>query len=220
MKYGTITADPPWPYDTTRSGRSAMQKPLDGPGKLHKSDGTESLGVHDFTYPIMEISEICALPVSDWAEPDAHLWLWTTNAFMREAYQVVDAWGFTPKTILTWGKVKKDDPTCPSMKVGHYLRGATEHAILAVRGKTPKPVKAVPTLLLTPRIQRHSQKPDEFYDVVESVSPGPYLEMFSRKSHDGWDAWGNQTGTLDETTVEATPAAEPSIHDLWLAQRG
>lgn len=191
MKYGTITADPPWPYDTAVKGTRALPaQPVADGSRLQNP-------VSAWTYDPMSLPEICALPVSDWAEKDAHLWLWTTNAFMREAYDVVDAWGFTPKTILTWGKVKKDDPTTPSMKVGHYLRGATEHAILAVRGRTPKPTKAVPTLLLTPRIQRHSQKPDEFYDVVESVSPGPYLEMFSRKSHDGWDAWGNQTGTLD-----------------------
>ena len=213
MKYGTITADPPWPYENAMKGESA-------PTAFVKDGSRRQVSVSDWTYRPMPLPEICALPVSDWAEPNAHLWLWTTNAFMREAYQVVDAWGFTPKTILTWGKVKKDDPTSPSMKVGHYLRGATEHAILAVRGRTPKPVKAVPTLLLTPRIQRHSQKPDEFYDVVESVSPGPYLEMFSRKSHDGWDAWGDQTGTLDETPAQATSATELSIHDLWLAQRG
>lgn len=201
-RFATITADPPWPYDTAVKGTRAL------PAQLVADGSRLQRPVSDWTYDPMPIEEIKALPVSEVALPDAHLWLWTTNAFMREAYEVVDAWGFTPKTILTWGKVKKDDPTTPSMKSGYYLRGATEHAILAVRGRTPKPQKAVPTLLLTPRIAQHSRKPDEFYDVVETISPGPYLEMFARRTHDGWSSWGNQ---LDDPVLESGDASTTEL---------
>lgn len=191
-EYGCIVADPPWPYDTAVKGTRAL------PAQTVADGSRLMTPVSSWSYEPMALPDIQALPVGSWAAADAHLWMWTTNAFMDEAYDVVRAWGFTPKSILTWGKVKKDDLTSPSMKVGHYLRGATEHAILAVRGRTPKPSKAVPTLLLTPRLQTHSSKPDEFFtDVAEVISPGPRLEMFARRTRRGWDAWGDQVGVHD-----------------------
>jgi N6-adenosine-specific RNA methylase IME4 len=119
------------------------------------------------------------------AERDAHVYLWTTNAFMVEAHQIVRAWGFTPKTICTWGKVQPDGR--PSMKTGHYFRGATEHVIFGLRGRLPFPPEhPTPTLWLWPRLP-HSVKPDAFYDLVERVSPGPYAELFARRARFGWD---------------------------------
>lgn len=187
VKYRTITADPPWPYDTRVKGTRAL------PAQL-VADGSRLMRpVSDWTYEPMALADIAALPVSEWADGNAHLYLWTTNSFMAEAHEVAKVWGFAPKTIITWGKVKKDDPTSPSMKSGYYFRGATEHAIFATRGTLPKPEVAIPTLYLHPRIARHSSKPEAFYtDVVERVSPGPYLEMFARTERPGWDAWGDQ----------------------------
>lgn len=186
-KFHTITADPPWPYDTRVNRTRAL------PAQL-VADGSRLMRpVSDWTYEPMPLDDIKSIPVGEWAHKDAHLYLWTTNAFMAEAYEVATAWGFTPKTIITWGKVKKGDPTTPSMKSGYYFRGATEHAIFATRGVLPKPQVAIPTLYLHPRIATHSSKPEAFYtDVVERVSPGPYLEMFARTERPGWVARGDQ----------------------------
>lgn len=184
--YTTLVVDPPWPYDTAVKGTRALPaQPIADGSRLQRP-------VSDWSYDAMSMSDLRAMPVSDLVGRNAHLWLWTTNAFMGEAWALAATWGFTPKSILTWGKVKKDDPTSPSMKTGYYLRGATEHAIFATRGSLPKPTRAVPTLLLTPRIPQHSRKPDEFYDLVPDVSPGPYAELFSRKIREGWDVWGDQ----------------------------
>jgi len=136
----------------------------------------------------MSISDLCALHPT--ADTNAHLYLWFTNAFGAEAHQIATAWGFKPKTILTWVKVKPDGT--PSMKTGYYFRGATEHVLFAVRGSLPLQTDApLPTAWLWPRLG-HSIKPDAFFDLVEMCSPGPYLELFSRRARLGWDTWGDQ----------------------------
>lgn len=160
--YRTIVADPPWQY------RSAATK---ADARKH--------------YQTLPLADICELGIAQEAAKDAHLWLWTTNAFMEQGHQVVRAWGFEPMTILTWCKKQPG--------VGYYLRNNTEHCIFATRGKPIVPeIKAMATWFIWPR-SAHSQKPEAFYDLVEQVSPGPYLELFARRNRLGWDTWGNES---------------------------
>jgi N6-adenosine-specific RNA methylase IME4 len=162
-RHRVIVIDPPWKYDnrvedTTHRGRNQ--------------------------YPDMSIEEICALPVKSFAEDDCVLWLWTTNAFMRDAFKCLDAWGFKDKTILTWDKV--------NLGLGDYLRNVTEHCILAVRGKPILQLTNQTTIIREKR-REHSRKPDAFYDLVEALCPGSKLEMFSREPREGWQQWGAET---------------------------
>lgn len=161
--FRVIVADPPWNYEK-RTG-----------DLTHRSD---------LPYPSMSIEEICALPVADFAHDDCILWLWTTNAHMRESYAVLDAWGFQSKTILTWVKDR--------IGTGDWLRGQTEHCHLAVRGKPTILTTGQSTVINGP-LQAHSQKPDSFYSLVESVCPGSKLEMFCRSPREGWAVWGNES---------------------------
>ena len=133
-------------------------------------------------YPSTSLDDIGAirLPAAD----NCILWLWTTNSFMHEAFHIVDEWGFERKTILTWEKDK--------MGLGSWLRGKTEHCILATRGKPGIKLTNQTTILHGPR-REHSRKPDEFFDVVEEMCPEPRLEMFARKQRPGWTVHGNET---------------------------
>lgn len=132
-------------------------------------------------YPEMDLDTIKALPVGDRAEPNCVLWLWCTNAHMAEAYACLGAWGFTAKTILTWDKGR--------IGCGSWLRGRTEHCIVATRG-TPTVTLAGQSTLLQASTREHSRKPDEFYDLVESLCPGTRLEWFARERRPGWQCWG------------------------------
>ena len=182
--YATIVADPPWPYASAESGSFVIPKPGD--------QGTHQRGVETMGFGVMSMADLCALPVADLAAPNAHLYLWTTNAFMVEAHDIARAWGFKPKTILTWTKVHQDDPSRVSMKTGYYFRGATEHALFCVRGSLPlQCAEGLPTGYLWPRIGKHSVKPAAFGDLVEKASPGPYVELFARQPRLGWDHWGH-----------------------------
>jgi N6-adenosine-specific RNA methylase IME4 len=183
MKYRTIVADPPWPYESAASGRFVIPK---------RRDQIHTRGVEEMGYGVMSIADLKAMNVRGIAEDDAHLYLWATNAFMVEAHEIARAWGFTPKTILTWGKVCQDDHSKPSMKTGYYFRGATEHVVFAVRGSL-RITGALPTFYLWPRIGKHSVKPDAFYDLVEQASPGPYVELFARRHRFFWDVWGDES---------------------------
>jgi N6-adenosine-specific RNA methylase IME4 len=139
-------------------------------------------------YGKMSMAELKAMPIP--TDATAHLYLWTTNGFLREAHDLAEAWGFKVKTCLTWGKVK-DDGTA-SMKTGYYFRGATEHCLFAVRGSLPLQVKhGKPTLYLSRRLP-HSVKPEWFYALCEECSPGPRLELFARRPREGWTVWGNE----------------------------
>ena len=133
----------------------------------------------------MSIAQICAFPVASIMHEDSILWLWTTNLFMRHAYTVLDAWGFEDRTILTWVKDHFGN--------GDWLRGQTEHCILAVRGKAIVTLRNQSTALHAPA-RGHSVKPPEFYDLVESLCPAPrYADLFSRYRHnDKWDCHGDQ----------------------------
>jgi N6-adenosine-specific RNA methylase IME4 len=182
--YRTIVADPPWPYKSPGAGPlqsspsnrpMSWDKPLSGVGS-------------EVRYGKLSIEKICALPVP--ADANSHLYLWTTNAFLVEAHSVAASWGFRVVTNITWTKVKPDG--APSMKIGYYYRGATEHCLFGVRGSL-RLRGEIPrsTALLLPRLP-HSAKPAEFYAMVEEQSHPPYLELFARSKRVGWHSWGNE----------------------------
>lgn len=190
MSYHAIVADPPWPYRTSETGSWVIPK---NEGEEHQRR------VDQMGYGVMSMDDLLALrpPAAD----NCHLYLWTTNAFMDEAHDLARAWGFTPKTICTWVKTHQQEPCRVSMKTGYYFRGATEHWIFGVRGSLRlSTTEGLPTAYLWPRLP-HSVKPDAFYDLVEKASPGPYLEMFSRRSRFGWDYWGNESLGTAEVAV-------------------
>lgn len=160
--YCTLVADPPWRYGNT-----------------------STRGAAEDHYPTMSIEELgkLSVEVDEWAAPDCHLYLWATNNFLREAFEVVAAWGFEYKTLLTWVK--------PQIGMGNYFRARTEHVLFALRGSAPTARRDISNVVEADRTQ-HSRKPDAFYDLVEAQSPGPYLEMFARRRRLGWDNWGNE----------------------------
>lgn len=164
--YHTILADPAWRYGDN----------LPGPGR--------GAAKH---YETMSVAEIMALPVEGVASENAHLYVWATNAFVVEAHAVCRAWGFQPKTMVTWEKVNKAGG--PHIGMGHYFRNSSEHLVFAVRGRQAPGARNIPTVVRAPR-GRHSEKPQAFYDVIRLMSPGPRLELFARGAADGFDSWG------------------------------
>lgn len=182
-RYATIVADPPWPYKTPgQIGASLEHRP-----NRDKTLGAGNAGSRS-RYGAMQIDDLCAMSVP--VEENAHLYLWFTNTFAVEAHTIAKAWGFRPMTILTWVKTRQADGQ-PSMKMGYYFRGATEHVLFGVRGSLRlRSERSLPTAYLWPRLP-HSVKPDPFYALVEEASPPPYLELFARRNR-GWDAWGNE----------------------------
>lgn len=132
-------------------------------------------------YPTMSVEEIRALNIPSAA--DCILWLWSTNGFMHEAFHVLEAWKFEPKAILTWVKDR--------LGIGMWLRGQTEHCILATRGKPVINLTNQGTALFGP-VREHSRKPDEFFELVQSLCPASgFLEMFARGQRAGWTCWGS-----------------------------
>ena len=175
--YGVVVADPPWTYTfSTRTSEVA---------------GTGWRGDAGNHYKTMTLDQIKALPVQDWASPDSVLWLWAVNPMLPAAFDVMQAWGYTYKTTLTWAKTGKNGK--PAFGMGYWLRGSSEHVLLGVRGKVKPQVRNACSWFASPRME-HSRKPDHVLDLAERYSPGPYLEMFARRSRDGWDAWGDEIG--------------------------
>jgi N6-adenosine-specific RNA methylase IME4 len=172
-QFATILADPPWQFQN-RTGKVAPE---------HR---------RLLRYPTMELKEILELPVAKLAAARSHLYLWVPNALLQEGLRVMGAWGFTYKCNLVWYKVRKDGGS-DGRGVGFYFRNVTELVLFGVRGhmRTLPPGRRQVNLLAT-RKREHSRKPDEIYDIIESCSPGPYLEIFARFPRPGWKQWGNE----------------------------
>lgn len=234
--YSTIVADPPWPYDQQVGAWDAR---------------SEWLGrTKPMPYSMMELADIAALPVAELSRPGAHLYLWTTNRYLADAFEVMKGWGFDPVTTLVWCKVPKGFGPGGRFAIttefvlfgrdrrraGDIIRRAREAAGLSrgdvhrlVRGGHPTGIvyrweadDSLPTLrdweglqqvlpaladvaypfVVEPQTGRsettwfqwpraaHSVKPAASYDLIESVSPGPYVELFARQPRLGWDSWG------------------------------
>lgn len=172
--YRTVLADPPWQFEN-RTGKMAPE---------HKRLNR---------YPTMALEEIMALPVREVIADPAHLYLWVPNALLAEGLQVMKAWGFTYKTNLIWYKIRKDGGP-DGRGVGFYFRNVTEMILFGVRGskaRTLDPGRRQVNIVSTQK-QEHSRKPDELYDIIESCSRGPFLELFARGTRPGWTSWGNQ----------------------------
>jgi N6-adenosine-specific RNA methylase IME4 len=137
-------------------------------------------------YPTIGLEKIGMLPIGELADSDAHLYVWTVNAYLRDTYDLVRGWGFKPTTLLTWCKQPH------GIGLGGIFIQTTEHVLFARRGSLPAQTRVDTTWWLWKR-GKHSAKPEAFLDIVETVSPAPRLEMFARRNRLGWDTWGNES---------------------------
>jgi N6-adenosine-specific RNA methylase IME4 len=173
-KFRTVLADPPWRF-VNRTGKMAPEH-----RRLSR-------------YGTLTVEQIGTLPVGEIVGPTAHLYLWVPNALLPDGLAVMKAWGFTYKSNIVWHKVRKDGHS-DGRGVGFYFRNVTELMLFGVRGKnarTEAPGRRQVNYLAT-RKREHSRKPDEQFDIIESCSSGPYLELFARGTRKGWATWGDQ----------------------------
>lgn len=175
--FSTVLADPPWRFQN-RTGKVAPEhRRLD-------------------RYSTLDLAAIKALPVGDVTAKNAHLYLWVPNALLPDGLDVMKAWGFRYVSNLVWAKRRKDGGP-DGRGVGFYFRNVTELILFGVKGsmRTLQPGRSQVNMIET-RKREHSRKPDEQYDLIESCSPGPYLELFARHPRQNWTVWG------DESSVE------------------
>lgn len=167
--YKTILADPPW----AEQGGGRIKRGADRHYQLMKTD---------------EIIKMMQSIVNEKADNDCHLYLWVTNNFLKDGLKVIDSLGFRYVTTITWMKDR--------IGLGQYFRGLTEHCLFAVKGNVPykiiegKRQQGITGFIETKRI--HSQKPLKMYQMIETVSYRPYLEIFARERRQGWDVIGNE----------------------------
>jgi N6-adenosine-specific RNA methylase IME4 len=166
--YRVIYADPPWEYGDKRTN-------------------DEQSGSAESQYPTMSIDELCGLGVREIAASDSVLFLWATAPCLPEAMQVIEAWGFTYKAQFVWDKVKGFN--------GHYNDVRHELLLVATRGSCVPKVESLDPSIVQEKRTRHSKKPDRFYELIERLYPlggQTHVELFARRSRDGWCSWGNQ----------------------------
>jgi N6-adenosine-specific RNA methylase IME4 len=173
-RFPTILADPPWRFQNSTGKVAPEHKRLN-------------------RYATMELSDIMSLPVPKVCAEVAHIYLWSPNALLPEGLAVLKAWGFAYKSNVVWHKVRKDGGS-DGRGVGFYFRNVTELLLFGVRGKNARtlaPGRSQVNMIQT-RKREHSRKPDEQYELIESCSPGPYLELFGRGVRMGWTTWGEE----------------------------
>ena len=195
-QFATILADPPWRFQN-RTGKMAPE---------HKRLAR---------YPTLNFEEIYELPVPNLAMEKAHLYLWVPNALLEEGLQTMKRWGFTYKTNIVWFKTRKDGGP-DGRGVGFYFRNVTELCLFGIRGsiRTLAPGRRQVNMVATQK-REHSRKPEEIYDLIESCSPGPYLELFARHARTGWQNWGNEINATANPEEKALPVPQkPTLHLL------
>jgi len=180
-KYGCILADPPWSWgNSVRAQKlSASHARGRGPEKHYKT---------------MLPADISSMPVSSLAEEDCALFMWATAPKLPQALSTMTAWGFKfSTTAFVWIKTTKEGK--PHTGCGWWTRQNAEFVLLGTRGNPKRLARNVHSVLLSPR-GRHSAKPDEIHNRIQSLVKGPYLELFARKPFQGWDCWGDELETL------------------------
>jgi len=169
-QFGAIVADPPWSIAMT--------------GKWNRHRRPDAL-----PYAAMSLEDIAALPVASLAGDGTHLWLWTTNSHLHEAFHVLEAWSARYLTTITWIK--------PS-GIGSFFATTTQHCLFGYYGKLRLKERFRPTnQAWVPMPGGHSRKPDHSYRFIERVSFGPYLELFARERRFGWTSIGNEIDGVD-----------------------
>ena len=197
QKFATEYADPPWRFQN-RTGKVAPE---------HKRLNR---------YETMELEELKALPVSQISSAKSHLYLWVPNALLPDGLAVMQAWGFAYKGNIVWEKIRKDGAP-DGRGVGFYFRNVTEILLFGIRGnhnRTLPPARSQVNLIRAQK-REHSRKPDEIIPIIESCSPGPFIELFARGERDGWAMWGNQaTGDYEPTWSTYKNHTQKSIERL------
>jgi len=165
-KFRVFYADPPWQY-------------------TDKQD-ISSLGGSDKHYPSMSINELCELPISEMAEDDAVLFLWTTSPLLEETFPLISAWGFKYKTSFIWDKIGHN--------MGHYNSVRHEFLLVCTKGScTPDNIKLFDSVQSIEKTSKHSEKPEEFRNIIDTLyTKGKKIELFARVKKDGWESWGNE----------------------------
>jgi N6-adenosine-specific RNA methylase IME4 len=173
-RFATILADPPWQF-INRTGKIAPEH-----SRLSR-------------YGTLSLPAIKQLPVREIAASTCHLYLWVPNALLPEGIETLRAWGFSYKSNIVWHKIRKDGGS-DGRGVGFYFRNVTELVLFGVKGTNARtlPPGRSQVNYISSRKREHSRKPEEQYPLIESCSPGPYLEMFGRGVRTKWATWGNQ----------------------------
>ena len=175
-KYKTILADPPWDMGLTGLYQTRKLRPA----KL--------------VYPTMSLEDIKKLPINELADEQCHLWLWTTNSHIRQAFEVMEAWGFKYLALITWVK--------PS-GCGNYFVHRTQHILFGYKGKCKfNKDRYKPTVFFSNIPKKHSEKPIESYKLIEGISEEPRIELFARNRKEGWDAWGNEVPNEEQKILK------------------
>lgn len=188
--FRTIVVDPPWTFPTSLPGFGRKQ------GDEWKRPGSKP------PYPTMTIAEIAALPIRHIAAKDAHLYFWTPQAFLPEAFRIVKGYGFTYSTMLHWIKPKRGRPGFPTWPTW------VEYCLFCRRG-TLRSLRMWDTNVFHFPRGPHSRKPPEFLAMFEQTSPGPRVELFAREARPGWTPVGNAIDGRDIRVVLAELAGLP-----------
>ena len=175
--FRTIYADPPWKF------RTYSDKGMKKHAQQH--------------YDCMTSAEIAALPVADLAAKDCLLWLWGTWPMLPMALDVMDAWGFEYRTGGSWFKRTKNWKE--AFGTGYLFRSTCEPFLIGIRGKPPIMNRSVRNAIYSgvtveAQLREHSRKPEQARAKLESMSPGPRVELFAREAAPGWVAWGDEVG--------------------------
>lgn len=177
--YKTIVIDPPWEISLT--------------GKTNLRPNRRK----ELPYKTMTLQQIKEFPISEFAETGCHVYLWTTNKMIQHTWDIFKSWGVNYHLVLPWVKPSGIAP-CFAYKF------ASEFCVLGFFGKPMQKFingGILNWIKANPERDNHSAKPPEFYELIKKMSPEPRIDIFARKRHDGFEAWGDQVENMLQVTL-------------------
>lgn len=185
-KYQIIYADPPWSF----SDRMRGYKKINNKYQQYNPDTTVGKGKYK---SVMSGEDIKKLPVKLLTDNNCVLFLWTTDAHLSLAIEVMEYWGLPYKTIgFVWNKKEKSGKQV--CYYGKWTMKGTELCLLGAKGKANSLIQSHKVRQLVEAERRkHSAKPDEVRKrIVRLMGDLPRIELFAREHVQGWDVWGNE----------------------------
>jgi N6-adenosine-specific RNA methylase IME4 len=192
--WNTLVIDPPWEYPE---------------GFPSFGDGPEDRT--PLPYPTMTVDAIATLPVYDVMQHEGYVFLWTTSRYLPDAFSVLRAWRCAYRQTLTWAKPPR------GLGPGGAWAVTTEHVLVAQRigaasngrRKSTSGVRVDRSCFDWPR-RAHSEKPGEFYTMLERTHLAPRIDVFARRLRPGWACVGSAIDGQDirASLLGAQPAVE------------
>jgi N6-adenosine-specific RNA methylase IME4 len=134
------------------------------------------------------------------AADDCMVFLRATQANRSALEAMVTGWGWRLRELMVWHKKS-------GRKHPDRMMQNCEFVIVAEKGNPRFTNTKQFFQCFEGKSRSHSEKPDEFFEMIRRVTAGPRLELYARKPHEGFEPHGNE---VEQRLLTGSPPLAPA----------